>query len=166
MYHTIEEFIIDWKNESEATLNLLKNLSDASLKEKVALYGRSLGFLAWHIVISIGEMGNKAGLNIMTPPENSQPPSEASKIISEYEKSAASLETEVKNKSNNAKLFEEIEIYGEKWKRNFMLSALVKYQIHHRAQLTVLMRQTGLKVTGIYGPSKEEWSQIGMSPQN
>jgi uncharacterized damage-inducible protein DinB len=31
--------------------------------------------------------------------------------------------------------------------------------------MTVLMRQAGLKVPGIYGPSREEWSQFGMPPQ-
>jgi uncharacterized damage-inducible protein DinB len=28
--------------------------------------------------------------------------------------------------------------------------------------MTVLMRQAGLKVPGIYGPSYEEWLQFGM----
>jgi hypothetical protein len=31
--------------------------------------------------------------------------------------------------------------------------------------MTVLMRQAGLKVPGVYGPSREEWSQFGMQPQ-
>jgi len=38
------------------------------------------------------------------------------------------------------------------------------HQTHHRAQMTVLMRQAGLKVPGVYGPSREEWSQMGMPP--
>jgi uncharacterized damage-inducible protein DinB len=29
--------------------------------------------------------------------------------------------------------------------------------------MTVLMRQAGLKVPGIYGPSREEWVKIGMT---
>ncbi|MBE0644676.1 MAG: hypothetical protein IH600_11400 [Bacteroidetes bacterium] len=32
------------------------------------------------------------------------------------------------------------------------------------AQLTVLMRQAGLLVPGIYGPSREEWSTYGLPP--
>ncbi len=28
--------------------------------------------------------------------------------------------------------------------------------------MTVLMRQAGLTVPGIYGPSKEEWANLGM----
>jgi hypothetical protein len=28
--------------------------------------------------------------------------------------------------------------------------------------MTVLMRLAGLKIPGLYGPSKEEWSRYGM----
>jgi uncharacterized damage-inducible protein DinB len=38
------------------------------------------------------------------------------------------------------------------------------HQCHHRGQMTVLMRQAGQKVPGIYGPAKEEWSSMGMEP--
>ena len=31
--------------------------------------------------------------------------------------------------------------------------------------MTVLMRQTGLPVPGVYGPSLEEWEAYGMPPQ-
>lgn len=55
-------------------------------------------------------------------------------------------------------------MYGETWAIGVTLSALIDHQIHHRGQMTVLMRQAGLKVPGIYGPSREDWSQIGMEP--
>ena len=59
-------------------------------------------------------------------------------------------------------LKDEINMYGQMWTREATLTSLVVHQIHHRAQMTVLMRQAGLKVPGIYGPSKEEWGQFGM----
>jgi len=62
-------------------------------------------------------------------------------------------------------LAEEINMYGEKWTRSATLASIIKHQIHHRAQMTVLMRQAGLKVPGVYGPSREEWSQYGMPAQ-
>jgi uncharacterized damage-inducible protein DinB len=40
---------------------------------------------------------------------------------------------------------------------------LVTHQTHHRAQMTVLMRQAGLQVPGIYGPVKEGWAAYGMN---
>ena len=35
-------------------------------------------------------------------------------------------------------------------------------EAHHRGQMTVLMRQAGLTVPGIYGPAQEEWAAMGM----
>ena len=32
---------------------------------------------------------------------------------------------------------------------------------HHRGQMTILMRQAGLLVPGMYGPSKDEWLAFG-----
>jgi len=166
MYRTIHDFLNDWKYENEATLKVFKNLTDASLNQKVTPDGRSLGFLAWHIVITLGEMGEKAGLKVIAPSEHSSIPINASDIVAAYEKAGASVESEVKEKWNDAILPELIDMYGEKWTRAATLGSLVKHQIHHRAQMTVLMRQAGLHVPGVYGPSREEWSQFGMpAPQ-
>ena len=44
------------------------------------------------------------------------------------------------------------------------LQVLVVHQAHHRGQMTVLMRQAGLTVPGVYGPAREEWTTYGMQP--
>lgn len=51
------------------------------------------------------------------------------------------------------------------WKRGTTLGIIISHQIHHRAQLTIVMRLNGLKVPGVYGPSKEEWKGYGMPAQ-
>ncbi|RPI04499.1 MAG: hypothetical protein EHM64_09720 [Ignavibacteriae bacterium] len=162
MYHTIIDFLTDWDYENKSTLNVFKNLSDVSLHQKVSPEGRSLGRLAWHIVLTLGEMGGKAGLNIISPPENAPEPISASVIADAYEKAGASIAAEVKHNWNDLMLKETIQMYGERWTRSATLHSLVKHQIHHRAQMTVLMRQAGLPVPGIYGPSREEWDRFGM----
>jgi uncharacterized damage-inducible protein DinB len=165
MYRTIQDFLADWTEENDSTLKVFKNLTDASLKQKVYAEGRSLGHLAWHIVLTLGEMGQKAGLKVNAPAENAPNPNRASAIIEAYKKAGASLSTEIKQKWNDGMLAEEIDMYGQKWTRSATLSSIIKHQIHHRAQMTVLMRQAGLKVPGVYGPSREEWSQFGMTAQ-
>jgi uncharacterized damage-inducible protein DinB len=162
MYKTITDFTNDWKNESESTLKILKALTDISLPKQVTAEGRSLGFLAWHLVLTLGEMGSKTGLTVEAPAENTPEPVSASAIAAAYEKAAKTISDEVKKKWNDAMLQDEIEMYGEKWTRSNTLAGLVKHEIHHRAQMTILMRQAGLKVPGVYGPSKEEWAQYGM----
>lgn len=164
MYKTINDFTTDWKNESESTLKILKALTDASLSQKVNAEGRTLGFLAWHITLTLGEMGGKAGLTINAPAENTPEPTSAAVITAAYEKAAKSVGDDVQKKWTDAMLKEEIEMYGEKWTRSTTLASLVKHEVHHRAQMTVLMRQAGLQVPGVYGPSKEEWAQYGMPP--
>lgn len=49
-----------------------------------------------------------------------------------------------------------------RWKRGQSLMALVAHQIHHRGQMTVLMRQAGLVVPEFYGPTKEQWTKMGV----
>jgi uncharacterized damage-inducible protein DinB len=164
MYNSVNSFISDWKYESGATLNLLNILTDESLKQKVWAEGRTLGFLAWHITLSIGEMMTKIGLNPDCPPEDAKMPPKAIDIKNAYEKASASLITELESKLKDEMLNDEIMAYGQKFTKRQMLKMLNGHQIHHRGQMTVLMRQAGLKVPGIYGPSKEEWAAFGMKP--
>jgi uncharacterized damage-inducible protein DinB len=165
MYHSIQEFLEDWENESAGTIKMLKNLTDASLNQKVTEEGRSLGFLAWHFTISIGDMGRRSGLKFNAPADDAPVPALAEEITTAFENSSQDFVEALKAQWNDAMLEEIIEIYGEKWKRGFVLGILITHLIHHRGQMTVLMRQAGLKVPGLYGPSKEEWVQYGMPPQ-
>lgn len=162
MYRTIADFVVDWKYESESTLKVMNLMTDASLSQRVTSDGRSLGFLAWHLVLTLSEMGSKMDLQITAPPEKSEQPERAAEIAKTYGISARSVLELVRRTWNDASLGDELEMYGEKWKRGYALASLVRHQIHHRAQMTVLMRQAGLKVPGIYGPAKEEWAKFGM----
>jgi len=73
------------------------------------------------------------------------------------------LLSKIKESWNDETLFVEDDMYGENWKRGTTLAVIINHQIHHRAQLTVVMRLLGLKVPGIYGPAKEEWKDLGMT---
>jgi len=164
MYTSIESFLKDWKYERDSTVKLLKNLNDESLNQKVTPDGRSLGFLAWHIAGTIPEMLGKAGLKVDGPKEDEPVPGKAEEIVAGYEKTANSLADQLKKNWTDEKLNEEDDMYGEKWKKGMTLMYLSLHQAHHRGQMTVLMRQAGLKVTGVYGPAKEEWAAMGMEP--
>ncbi|MCL4549291.1 MAG: DinB family protein [Bacteroidetes bacterium] len=165
MYRMISDFIEDWAYESDATLKLFRALTDQSLNQKVTPEGRSIGRLAWHITQSLPEMLNRTGLEIGMIDESSPVPSSVSIIISEYEKFSKRVSDEIQKNWNDKSLFDEVNMYGEMWTKRKVVAALIGHQTHHRAQITVLMRQAGLKVPGVYGPSKEEWSAIGMPAQ-
>jgi len=167
MYHKISDFIEDWKYESESTIKVLSNLTDEVLTVKFNNEIRTAGRLGWHIVTAIGELGHRTGLTFETVDENSPNPASAKEIVDEYQRASDGLIKEIKEKWNDDTLSIEDEItgQGERWTRGKTLGALVTHQIHHRAQLTIVMRLAGLKVPGVYGPAKEEWVNYGMQPQ-
>lgn len=162
MYRKIEDFISEWNYESESTLKVFKNISNDALNKKDHDNIRSIAGLAWHITITLSEMMNKAGLKVSGPDEHSKPPAVINEIISTYESSANSVREQVQKQWNDASLLDEANLYGENWKHGTTLSVLIKHQAHHRGQLTILIRQAGLKVPGVYGPSKEEWAGWNM----
>jgi len=165
MYRAIDDFMTDWAHESESTLKLFANLTDESLNTRVSPDGRTLGYVAWHITICLG-MAAEAGLPYEAPGGgNSNPPERAEDIKEAYQKGSADLAASLRTHWRDASLLEQVQMYGMTWTRGYALLAMVKHQAHHRGQMTVLMRQAGLPVTGAYGPSREEWAAMGMPPQ-
>ncbi|HCY75284.1 MAG TPA: hypothetical protein DHV28_05140 [Ignavibacteriales bacterium] len=165
MYRKLEDFINDWAIESESTIKILNNLTDESLTKKVDENIRTAGRLAWHITTSIGEMAYRTGLHFKTVDENSTIPKTAKEIVDAYKEASENLFNRVKSNWDDESLLIEDDMYGEMWKRGTTLGVIITHQIHHRAQLTVVMRLLGLKVPGVYGPAKEEWVNYGMAAQ-
>lgn len=163
MYRSIEDFQIDWNHESQKTLDIFRALTEESLLQKVTEEGRSLGFIAWHLTTTLSEMLGQAGIKIDSAASDEMPI--LSKIVSTYEKDAKLVGEEVAKAWKDEELNDEIPMYGQNWKKGIVLHALIAHQIHHRGQMTVLMRQAGLRVPGVYGPAREEWTEFGMAAQ-
>lgn len=161
MFQSIDEFIAEWENESKGTVRVLSALSDESLKTKVYPEGRTLGFIAWHIANTLGEMMSHVKLDVKIADGHENEPESVEQILNEYKRQSNELVKSIKEKWTDESLVQDMPIYGEVWKGSSILSILIKHEIHHRAQMTVLMRQAGLSVPGIYGPSKEEWAALG-----
>ena len=164
MYRKIEDFISAWETESAATQKLLNAIDDRALEQPVMEGHRTLARIAWHIVTTIPEMMEKTGLTLASVALNAPVPHKASEIQKAYAAAASELLQQVKAKWTDQTLTIEDEMYGEKWLRGQSARVLIDHQTHHRGQLTVLMRQAGLKVPGVYGPSKEEWAGYGAPP--
>lgn len=165
MYRKLEDFINDWTIESESTIKIFNNLTDESLTKKVNEKIRTAGRLAWHITTSIGEMAHRTGLTFKTVDSNSSIPATAKEIVDAYKEASSNLLDAIKSNWNDETLLIEDDMYGENWKRGTTLGVIISHQIHHRAQLTIVMRLNGLKVPGVYGPAKEEWTSYGMPAQ-
>jgi uncharacterized damage-inducible protein DinB len=164
MFYHIADVSKDWQIESAGTLKLMQRLTDDSLKQQVTATGRPLGRIAWHVVVTLGEMAGRTGLKAEAPAEDAPVPAQASEIAQAYEKAAKSCIQELQQ-WQDADLLKEDDMYGETWKRGYSLQVLLRHEIHHRGQMTVLMRQAGLVVPGVYGPAAEEWAQYGAPAQ-
>jgi uncharacterized damage-inducible protein DinB len=163
MFRRVGDFQKAWKQERESTLKILRTLTDASLVQPVTSDGRTLGRLAWHVATTPGEMMERTGLEIAGPAHDSPPPASAAAIVAAYEAASRAVADRVAGWTDDT-LEVEDEMYGERWRRGLTLHALIVHQAHHRGQMTVLMRQAGLKVPGVYGPAREEWTAFGMQP--
>lgn len=165
MYRHLEDFINDWTIESESTLKIFNNLTDETISKVVNENVRTAGRLAWHITTAIGEMAHRTGLTFKTVEADSAIPATAKEIVDSYKEASSNLLNAIKSNWNDDTLNVEDDMYGEFWKRGSTLAIIISHQIHHRAQLTVVMRLNGLKVPGVYGPSKEEWTSYRMPAQ-
>jgi uncharacterized damage-inducible protein DinB len=162
MYRTLEDFRKSFNSERENTLKVMRALTDASLAQEVGPGGRTLGRIAWHITQMFGEMGSQMHLPVEAASETTPQPATAKAIADAYLAGSDALAKGVQATWSDADLLVEIDMYGEKWARGYALWGLIAHEIHHRGQMTVLMRQAGIVVPGVYGPAREEWAAYGM----
>ena len=162
MYVTISDFIKEWNREAMLTQNVLNGLTDESLKQQVYPEGRTLGRIAWHLTTNIPDYLTHFGLNIDGVKNAENVPTSA-KEIAETFKEVSSLVAQIIEKQWTDKSIEQIqEAFGRQESNAQILMGLIKHIVHHRGQITVLMRQAGLKPFGVYGPPKEDWIHLGV----
>ncbi|HJW09675.1 MAG TPA: DinB family protein [Holophagaceae bacterium] len=168
MYRRIDDFRKHWQEEVEDTLKVLNAIPDAKLDQAVTPEHRDLRRLAWHLASSIVSLPAELGLTVDGPKVSPQgadleTPSESIRELrAVYAKAAASLLEQLKG-WDDADLLVEDTMFGHMvWARGYSLMALAMHQAHHRGQMTVLMRQAGLRVPEFYGPTKESWAGMGV----
>ena len=162
MYVTITDFINEWNKEARLTQNVLDGLTDDSLKQPVYPGGRTLGRIAWHLTTCIPEYLVEFGLK-MDPVKNANDvPTSAKKIAETFQTVSSNAAKAIEQQWTDETLKEAQNAFGREETNAQILMGLIKHTIHHRGQLTVLIRQAGLKPFGVYGPPKEDWIHLGV----
>jgi uncharacterized damage-inducible protein DinB len=164
MFNKVADFATEWDREARMTEAVMKALTDESLTQAIAVERRTLGQLAWHLVRSIHFM-TTLGLDFDGPEGGELAPESAASIANEYLRISDSLQQAVKTQWSDEKLHETEEIMGEAWSNGGSLRFTVMHQAHHRGQMTVLMKQAGLRIPELYGPTYETWIDKGMAPR-
>lgn len=160
MVNSIKDFITRWQEEAGNTLKVISYLSNDSLNK--SLPGtRSLGRLANHIIETTYELPHKLGLPI---PEEFITYNTVADLTAAYQRASERFVEALEESWNDETLKGETPMYGDVWNNGVSLYYLAAHQTHHRAQMTTIMRASGLRVPGIYGPSQEEWKEMNMAP--
>ncbi|QJD82931.1 DinB family protein [Cohnella herbarum] len=163
MFTRIEDFATEWSSEAELTASVLDALTDDSLGQEVIEGRRTLGQIAWHLVRSLHYM-TSLGLVFDAHSGGESAPASAALIASEYRRISRDLLHAVRTQWNDETLRESVMIYNEAWLNGSSLRYTIMHQTHHRGQMTVLMRQAGLRLPNVYGPTYETWIEQGIAP--
>nr|WP_138752876.1 DinB family protein [Paenibacillus sinopodophylli] len=163
MTMTIETFAAEWMKEAELTERVLIALTDESLQQQIDAERRTLGDLAWHLVTSIHFMRG-LGLDFDHIDDRSELTNSAIGIAEEYRRLNQAFLQAVRQQWTDESLHVFHAIAGEEWRNDESLRYSLMHQAHHRGQMTVLMRQAGLKTPPLYGPTYETWIEQGKVP--
>ncbi|PYI50684.1 DinB family protein [Paenibacillus flagellatus] len=161
MFTTIETFEAEWRQESATTQKVMDALTDETLAREVAPGFRTLGRLAWHIVTQIHQTAVQTGLELPSPGSEENVPASARELADAYRRTSEALLDAVRSQWTDAKLSETNQVFGQSWPNGLTLRIIIQHEVHHRGQMTVLMRQAGLRVPDVYGPTKEMWGEMG-----
>lgn len=164
MYRRLDDFRKHFQEEVTDTLKVIRAIPDTAAGQSVSPAHRDLRRLAGHLVESLVSLPAEIGLKVDGPAENASLASGGSMadIAIQYEHAATSLFKELEAWSD-ADLFKEDKLFGQLvWARGYTLLALAMHQAHHRGQMTILMRQAGLRIPEFYGPVLETYAAMGV----
>lgn len=163
MFTKIDDFVQEFEMESAVTMRVLDSLTDESLTQAVSANQRTLGQIAWHLVGSIYYM-TYLGVSFDEPLEDNGAPASAAEIAGEYRRIGQAMLRAVRSQWTDESLAQVVNIAGEDWQNGASLRYSLRHEIHHRGQMTVLMRQAGLRVPDVLGPTRDDWIDKGMEP--
>ena len=152
----INDFITDWSHAAEGTLRVLQSLSDEKLDQAIIEGHSSLGWLGWHLATSPAFFAGLVGLDIKSAIGENKESIKVADIVETYKKVVEAVKSAVESNLTDEKLVEKIESFAGETTRGALLRRLIDHQTHHRGQMTVLLRQAGLPVPGVMGPTKED----------
>jgi uncharacterized damage-inducible protein DinB len=166
---SIESFIPQWEFEFQITLTVLRAIPEDNIEFKPHEKFFSARRLAWHLVriediFGRGVLKDKIVIGESTLP--SEPPATIAEMIAIAEKQHPEIVNGWRA-LDDAALQQKIPFVTpdgvarrELPRKAYLRVTLMHHVIHHRGQLSLMLRLMGAKVPSIYGPSGDEgWSK-------
>ena len=155
----VETFFEVWDREAQKTVEMLKMLPAGQYDFRPDASGRSLGELAWHlaeldayisVAIATGSFSEDA------KPPNIKRPLTIEALAPGYEL----IHKEARERLASltvADLEKKMQFFGSTASVSELLwNAMLLHSIHHRGQLSVLIRIAGGVVPPLFGPTREQ----------
>jgi uncharacterized damage-inducible protein DinB len=158
----IELLLQELEQEAQTTRRVLERVPDGRLAWKPHDKSMSLGQLALHIATVPGAIAEISQISPFPLPPFEQPSaSSAAELIPALDQSVAKAKRILRemDDADLAKMWRVVD--GEREVMAIPLGALFRtimlnHWYHHRGQLSVYLRQVGVPVPSIYGPSADE----------
>ena len=159
---TVEALLEEFEHEAQTTRRVIERVPGDRLTWKPHDKSMSLGQLALHVAIVPGAVAEISQKSPVPPPDFKHPTTtSAAELIPAFEQSVAKVR-EILGGMDDAAL-------GNVWRMVdgekelmampvgvFLRSIMLNHWYHHRGQLSVYLRQVGVPVPSIYGPSADE----------
>lgn len=156
MYRTLNDFVQEWERNCGGTLAIFESITDAKKHAAIVEGHSSLESLGWHLTTSPAYFMGQVGLSLEIELNPKNTPATISEIVSIYKSVIDNVVKVAKENLSDEKLLTEVNSHGRLTPIGALLRVMVDHQTHHRAQMQVLLRQAGLPVPGVMGPTKED----------
>lgn len=163
MFNSKDELLTQWNFETASTQKLFAVLTDACLEFPDNPNHMPIGRIASHIINSARFMLNRTGEGPEGLCAKRDIPTTAVGLQEEYRSTVDMISKCIETDWTDETLRKIVTItpYLNVPLDNAMYLVL-RHEIHHRGQLTILLRQFGLEIPGVMGPAKEEWEKLGI----
>lgn len=157
--NALETFFAAWDREAQKTVEMLKMLPSGEYDFRPDASGRSLGELAWHLAeldayVSFGIATGTFTLD--SKPPNIKRPMAIEALAPGYKR----VHEEARQRLGTLKtsdLEREMQFFGSTQTVHGLLwDNMLLHSIHHRGQLSLLIRLAGGIVPAVFGPTREQ----------
>jgi len=162
---SIESFISQWEFEFQITLNVLRAIPEDKSEFKPHEKFFTARKLAWHLVriediFGRGVLQDKIIVGASALP--AEPPATIAEMLAIFEKQHPEIVNGWRA-LDDAALQQKIPfvtpdgvVRRELPRKAYLRTTLMHHVIHHRGQLTLMLRLMGAKVPSVYGPTADE----------
>jgi uncharacterized damage-inducible protein DinB len=158
----IDGLLQELEYEAKTTRRVLERIPDEHLTWRPHETARTLGELALHVAVVPGAIAGLASQSeVQVPDFVEQRPASAAELVSSLDSSIAKAKSLLDGMDDATLMSSWRMMQGDREifslpRLMLLRSVMLNHWYHHRGQLTVYMRELGIPIPSIYGPSRDE----------